>query len=150
MLQTIVIDLPAGYGYGQFAVGHQCLKSLRLVNTEGAFEVETRRYTDVFNKKMRAHGYPVNAELVLFKGAEEKLPDLKVAARVVEMNLNYCEPNLEDQLKVNGNAYMKIAWSVFSNLEKKVVFTATTEGRGIGLMNARSRRAPASRAAATA
>jgi S1-C subfamily serine protease len=134
-LTTIVFDLPMGYGYGESATGTKgsCGRKRPLVNTHGSFEYETKKFADVFNQVMKTHGYPVENEVELFQDSKERVADLLVGARIIEATLNECFPEiLENDLKVIGTAYLKIEWSVYATLEKKVVFVATNEGSTYG------------------
>jgi S1-C subfamily serine protease len=130
-LATIVFDLPMGHRYGESAWGFHgnCSKKEPLVNTDGPFNLDTKKYSDVFSAAMKRHGYAVESEVELFKDSLERVADLQVGARIVAATVNECYPNVSDnKLKVVGNAYLKIEWSVYSILEKKVLFTTTTEG----------------------
>lgn len=138
-LDTIVFNLPMGYRYGEAASGGSCNRKQPMVNTKPSFEMEMTRYADVFGGVMRKHGYPVEKDVELFKDTKERVADLRVGARITEATLNECFPSYDNDLKAVGSAYLKIEWSVYSALEKKIVFTTTTEGstygeieRGIG------------------
>jgi S1-C subfamily serine protease len=55
--------------------------------------------------------------------------DYQIAARIVEITINECYDHIDQsKLLARGDAYLKIEWSAYSALEKKVVFTTTTEG----------------------
>lgn len=131
-LDTVVFNLPMGYRYGEVSAGTSCRTRQPAVNTKPSFELELTRYADVFGSVMRSHGYPVEKDVELFKDANERVADLRVGARIVDATVNECFPNYRDELKVLGSAYLKIEWSVYSALEKKVVFTTTTEGTTYG------------------
>jgi len=130
-LATIVFDLPPGYRYGEAGSGTSgsCYRKQPLVNTRGRFEFEVAKYSDLFNSVMKMHGYPVDEQIELFRDSKDRVADVHVAARILEATLNECYPNVVDnELKVVGNAYLKVEWSVYSTMEKKVIFTAITEG----------------------
>jgi serine protease Do len=131
-LDTIVFNLPMGYRYGEAASGGSCRNKQPMVNTKPSFELEMTRYADVFGSVMRKHGYPVEKDVELFKDTSERVADLRVGARITEATLNECFPNYENDLKAVGSAYLKIEWSVYSPLEKKIVLTITTEGTTYG------------------
>jgi serine protease Do len=128
-LAAIVFDLPIGHRYGEASAGDgTCYFKQPLVNTKAHFNYDVSKYADLFTSTMKKHGYPVDDKLELFDNSKERVSDLQVAARIVDATLNSCYPDHRNQLKAKGNSYLKIEWSVYSTLEKKVVFVATTEG----------------------
>jgi S1-C subfamily serine protease len=129
-LTTIVFDLPTGYSLGEFASGNSgCHNQRQSVNTGGSFKLDIAKYRDVFSGIMKNHGYPVDDQVELFQDSKERVADLQVGARVIEVTLNECFPNMiQNNLRAIGNAYLKIEWSVYSTIEKKVVFVTDTEG----------------------
>jgi len=99
------------------------------VNTKAQFQYEVGKYADLFSNIMKRHGYPVDDEVELFENSKERTADLHIGARIVDATLNACYPDsYKNELKARGSSYLKIEWSVFSTLEKKVVFVTTTEG----------------------
>jgi serine protease Do len=133
-LTVIVFDLPAGYRYGEASAGYgSCYSKQPLVNTKGRFQFETERYIDLFTGVMKRHGYPVEDQSEIFQDAKDRVADLRVGARIVEATINECYPDMgRNDLKATGSAYLKIEWSIYSTLEKKVLLTTTTEGSTYG------------------
>jgi S1-C subfamily serine protease len=130
-LAALVIDLPVGYRFGTSSGGYYggCNQSSPNVNTDGRIELDIKRYSDVFITAMKEHGYPVDAQSEIFKESQERVADLQIAARIIELTVNDCYPNISrNKLEARGDAYMKVEWSAYSSLEKKVTFTMTTEG----------------------
>lgn len=129
-LTAIVLDLPMGHRFGETAWGDGgCSTKNEVVNTQGRFEFDLNAYSDVFNAALRQRGYPVDDGLELFKNSKERVADLLVAARVIDATVNQCFPRIsQHKLRDTGSAYLKVEWSVFSNLEKRVVLVVTTEG----------------------
>jgi S1-C subfamily serine protease len=130
-LSAIVFDLPPGYRYGEegFGTSGSCYRKHPMVNMRGRFEFEVAKYTDLFNSVMKMHGYPVDEQIELFRDSKERIADVQVAARIIEATLNECRPEVVDNdMKVVGNAYLKVEWSVYSTIQRKVIFTAITEG----------------------
>jgi serine protease Do len=130
-LKAIVVDLPVGHVFGEIAWGYSgsCHRNEQLINTQGRFDLELKNYRDVFASVMAKRGYSVDDELEIFRDTKEHAADLLIAAKVVDAGLNECFPNWDgDRLRVKGTAYLKVAWSVYSPIEKKIVFTTTTEG----------------------
>jgi S1-C subfamily serine protease len=130
-LVTIVFNLPIGHRYGEIGAGYDgtCYNRQPLVNTKAQFNYEVGKYADLFNNIMKKHGYPVDDEVELFENSKERVADLQVGARIVDATMNACYPDsYKNELKARGSSYLKIEWSVFSTLEKKVIYTTTTEG----------------------
>jgi serine protease Do len=129
-LAAVVFDLPVDHRFGQSAVGAGgCHLKQPMVNMRGRFQFEVDRYTDLFNAVMKKHGYPVEDAVEIFRDSKDRVADLQVGARIVDATINECYPGLgTSPYKTVGDAYLKVEWSVYSNLEKKVVYAATTEG----------------------
>jgi hypothetical protein len=128
-LAAVAFDLPADYVLGQnsYGVDGVCTEAQASVNSSRWFGADLKYFTDVFADVMRQHGYRVNPGTTVVPGGQPE--DLRVGARVFEAVCNFCTPRLVDRNgRKIGNAYLKIAWSVYSNLERKVVFEITTEG----------------------
>jgi S1-C subfamily serine protease len=131
-LVAVVFDVPLGANigtYGWAQSGHRCRNAEQLVNQDGRINLEHDKYTDVYNAAMKARGYVVDDEREIFRDTNERVADLKVAARIIQVVLNECQAKrYENNQYMNGSAWLKIEWSVYSMLEKKVVFTTVTEG----------------------
>ena len=130
-LATIVFDLPMGHRYGEAAAGYDghCMCKEPLVNTKGRFQYDVSKYADLFTSVMKSHGYPVDDEVELFENSKEHVADLKIGARITDATLNVCYPeSYKNDLKATGSAYLKVEWSIYSTLEKKVVLVSRSEG----------------------
>ena len=130
-LATIVFDLPMGHRYGEAAAGYDghCMRKEPLVNTKGRFQYDVSKYADLFTSVMKSHGYPVDDEVELFENSKEHVADLKIGARITDATLNVCYPeSYKNDLKATGSAYLKVEWSIYSTLEKKVVLVSRSEG----------------------
>src|SRR5206468_2165829 len=129
-LATVVFDLPIGHRYGAAAAGWDgsCHTRQPLVNTKGRFNYDVTKYTDLFSSAMKRHGYSVDEDVELFEGSKERVADLKVGARIIDATLNVCLPNSRNDLEAKGCAYLKVEWSVYSTIDKKLILTTTTEG----------------------
>jgi hypothetical protein len=130
-LTTLVADLPVGYEFGESAWGFDgpCTRKVTIVNREGRFVLGNERYADVFYSVMKTHGYPVDDQVEMFSNSKEHVAELQVAGRIIELKRNDCWPSKQSDLgMIRGSAYMKIEWSIYSTLEKKVIALMTTEG----------------------
>jgi serine protease Do len=131
-LVALVFDVPIGTrlgtrGWGWY--GGRCSRNEAYVVTQGRILLEHRKYGDLFAAAMKERGYSVEDESEMFRDSTERVADLQVGARIVAATINRCEPKVNESSTIlTGSAYLKIEWSVYSTLEKKVIFTATTEG----------------------
>jgi S1-C subfamily serine protease len=134
-LATIVLDLPVGYEYGELSFGlwGGCANKRKLINTNGRIRLDEKRYVDIFTNVMKSHGYPVDEDREMFKDTSDRVADLQVGARVIEAAINQCYPETtKSQQRGSGSASFKIEWSVYSMIEKKIVYTTTNTGSTYG------------------
>src|SRR5262249_8335918 len=139
-LVAVVFDLPIGHQYGEAGsgTGGRCYRSQPMMNTKGRFELDARKDAHVFNGVVKKHGYAADEEAELFKDSKERVADLQVGAKIVGATLNECYPDAyENDLRVIGSSWLKIEWSVYSPIEKKVLFTTVTEGSTYGEVESR-------------
>lgn len=129
-LATLIVDLPLGYDMGESDVGVDgaCTMRSLVINRDGRVAFDHPLYTEAFYSVMKAHGYPVDDRPELFEGSKDRIADLQVAGRIVELKLNDCRPNAGYKGVIHGSAYLKVEWSIYSMLEKKVIATIATEG----------------------
>jgi hypothetical protein len=130
-LTALMADLPIGYEFGEsnFGMGGTCTRRIPVVNREGRFVLNSELYADAFYAVMKMHGYPVDDQVELFGNSKERVAELQVAGRIVELKRNDCWPNIPgDEGLIHGSAYLKIEWSIYSTLEKKVIAVIPTEG----------------------
>lgn len=137
-LSVIVFDLPTGYQYGEVAGGiYGCRDKQPLVNTTGRFSFNVEKYADLFSGVMKSHGYPVDEASEIFQESKERVADLQIGARIVDATVNECYTDHRNELRLKGNAYLKIEWSIYSTLEKRVLLTTSTEGTTYGDVDSR-------------
>jgi len=129
-LSALVFDLPIGHVYGEVSAGYgACYNKQPMTNTQGKMEFDLTKYADLFTTVMKRHGYPVEEDVEVFRDSKERVADLQVAARIIGATINECYPDLgNNQKRAKGDAYLKVEWSVYSTLEKKVIFTTVTDG----------------------
>jgi len=127
---AFAVDLPPDHAFGEAATGvGNCRNKSLMTNSRDHFHFAHSDFADVFDAIMKRHGYPVEDAVELFPGSKVRTADLDVGARIVDAITNECYPGVGTRpFFVVGDAYLKIEWSVFSRLEKKVILTVTTEG----------------------
>jgi serine protease Do len=130
-LDSLNIDISPGTHLGELKAGWvgSCTNPRPLTYKHGMVKLSTTNYRSMFKDVMQASGIPVE-QPARFTGEEVKKADLNFAGTIQEMALNACFPQLgKDQSYAIGEAYLKVEWSVFSPVERKVVYSATTQGR---------------------
>lgn len=129
-MSALVFDLPIGHVYGEVSGGWGgCYNKQPMTNTQGKTQFDLTKYADLFTTVMKSHGYPVEEDVEVFRDSKERVADLQVAARIIGATINECYPDVgNNQKRAKGDAYLKVEWSVYSTLEKKVIFTTVTDG----------------------
>jgi serine protease Do len=130
-LDSLNLDVPVGSSIGEAKFGWtgSCRSPRPLTYKHGSVKLATATYLGMFKDVMQAAGIPVE-QPARFSGEEVKKADLNFAATIQEMTLDICFPEVgKDKDHAIGEAYVKVEWSVFSPVERKVVYSATTQGR---------------------
>lgn len=130
-LETLRLDIPAGTHIGEARSGwsNSCTNPTPLTYKHGLVKLAKASYEGVFREVMQEAGVPVE-EVPRFAGEEVRKADLNIAATIKEMLVNICFPNVgRDKNHAIGEAYVSVEWSVFSPLERKVVYAGITKGR---------------------
>ncbi len=136
-LEKVLVELEKDSGgrniVGRDFSGISCARKDGGVTwSSGRTQVNSAKYASEFNKVFRKNNYAVaDGSQQLFAGQKLESAELSVAAVITELEQDRCRPNLSgrglgDKLKVAS--YIKIKWSVFDNLERKVVYEVETEG----------------------
>jgi len=133
-LENVVMDLEKSKGgrkvIGAYYSGANCLKKgTTLAWSKGRAEIEAKRYKSQFNKVITQLGYTAEGAGRLFGGQQIDKAELSLAAEIKELQVNSCRNGGRfSQEHKRINTYMKIKWSVFDILERKIIYEATTEG----------------------
>lgn len=131
-LASIIMEIPAGTSVGEFRGGTYgtCDRRAPLTVASPGSKVELPPFREVFERVMTDAGVPVEETIQRFEGQELRKADLQLSASIQEMTLNLCFKNLEiSKGRATGQASVKIEWSVFSPLERKVLSSFTTSGK---------------------
>lgn len=129
-LETLDIDVTRGTVLGQTAASwNGCANARPLVYQAQYAHLDKQGYDGTFREVMREARIPVEA-LPRFAGEEVAKADLRLAATIHDLLVNICFPEIGiDAHHAIGNAFVSIEWSVFSPLERKVIYSVTTKGR---------------------
>jgi len=128
---SLGMDVPIGTHIGEARYGWtgSCTNPRPMTYKHGQVKLSTSSYAGVFRDVMQAAGVPVE-QAARFAGEEVKKGDLNFAATIRELTVNACFPEIgKDRDYAVGEAYVQVEWSVFSPLERKVVYSVTTQGR---------------------
>jgi hypothetical protein len=127
----LVLDLERGDDMGSVQVGVLCAPHTQLVFEGGRHSLNNDDLAEVFAGQLRAANYRVVGDPdALFEDPADEGPDFLVAGLVKEMESRVCYPmsgfgNFSD---ATGEAFMAIAWRIYSRAERAVVLELTTEG----------------------
>lgn len=130
-LSSIRVDVAAGTELGETRSGWNgtCSDPKPIIFRRAATETNAKLYEPVFRDVMGQAGVPVQGAQ-RFEGEEVRKADFQVAASIKDLALNICYPDGRvDLLHAIGESQVLIEWSLFSPVEKRVVFTASTRGQ---------------------
>lgn len=101
--------------------------NLTLNNTK--YIVKRVNFTEPFNEAFEDNGYAVTTQKT-FAMEQNAGTDLSLAAVITDVRLSHCGHRSASNLSTftQNSTYLKVDWTVFDNLARKIVFTTTTEG----------------------
>jgi hypothetical protein len=101
--------------------------NLTLNNTK--YIVKHVDFTEPFNEAFEDNGYAVSTQKT-FAMEQNSGTDLSLAAVITEVRLSHCGSRTASNLNTftQNSTYLKVDWTVFDNLARKVVYKTTTEG----------------------
>jgi serine protease Do len=133
-LSSLTYDIPMGKNLGQMGYegdsrSNRCMDLEQLTYKVGTRKSESTAYDSVFREVMTSIGVPVQQSVQRFEGEEIKKADLQISATINDMSLNICYPRVwRDKNFAVGEGSLTIEWAVFSPIERKVIYSATTKG----------------------
>jgi len=130
----IVIDLKRGAQIGTFREGVGfCTEPGTLVYHGGRMNLDDRELSDAFRDELERANYKVvgNPD-ALFDDPSSWQAEFLIAGLVkrVDADLCYAYSELEKVTKASGVLLMDVDWQVYSRLDRSVVYTTHTQGRG--------------------
>ena len=101
--------------------------NLTLKNTK--YIVSKVDFTEPFNEAFEDNGYAVATQKT-FAMEQNSGIDLSLAAVITNVRLSHCGSRTASNLNTftQNSTYLKVDWTVFDNLARKVVYKTTTEG----------------------
>ena len=106
-----------------------CILEGNLTLNNAKYIAKQVDFREPFDEIFEDNGYAVVADKT-FTMQENTSVHLSLAAVVTDIRLLHCGSRTSSNLKTftQNSTYMKIEWTVFDNLARKVVFKTTTEG----------------------
>lgn len=133
-LETVMVKVRRGTPIGRFHVGVLCGPPYGDVAWEtGRITKRDLGFADLFFDSMTEAGFDVvgDPDTIFNQRAEMQRAEFKVASIITDIKINICNKMIfKVPLGEDADAYMKIDWQVYSNRARRVVYSATTEGRG--------------------
>lgn len=130
-LKKVIIKLPRGKKVGKYSAGVACIEHGDLKWKSGKLNVSSDDLTEVFYEEFKKAEYEIvgNPDS-LFEDPSAWKSEFLIGGMIKEMEANICYPmgGFGDWDSSKGGVYMKIQWQVYSNLDRKIVYTVTTEG----------------------
>ncbi len=106
-----------------------CKLEGNLTLNNASFIVKNSEFKKTFEKTFKDNGYTVIGEKT-FVRQKTSSNDLSLAAVISDIRLSHCGSRSAPSLRTftQNATYMKVEWTVFDNLARKIVLKTTTEG----------------------
>jgi len=106
-----------------------CLSDRDLTLKNAKYIFSKIDFSEPFNEVLEENGYDVVTQKT-FAMEQSTANDLSIAAVITDVRLTHCGKRNADSMRsfTQNSTYLKIDWTVFDNLVRKVVFETTTEG----------------------
>lgn len=146
-LEKLVIDLEADNG-GSVIIGHEhtgpaCKRSNGgFTWSQGRSQIEGKSFRAVFSQELEDNNYQVeDSSEQLFAEQKIQSAELSIAGVITNMEVNRCNHQparykTTEKRKQQVSSYVKIKWSVFDILDRKVIYEVVTEGSDADLYEA--------------
>lgn len=129
--KKVVVKLRRGEEIGNSHVGLACLPQGKVEWKGGRVNITDEEFTEAFREELEKYNYPVVGDPnALFDDPSSWKAELLVAGQVNKLDISVCYPmagfgNYKDS---KGGAFVRVNWQIYGQLERKVVYEATTEG----------------------
>lgn len=110
-----------------------CMLAGNLTLSNTRYIVKQVDFTEPFNEAFEDNGYAVTTQKT-FAMEQNSAIDLSLAAVITDVRLAHCGSRTSPNLSTftQNSTYLKVDWTVFDNLARKVVYKTTTEGGEYG------------------
>lgn len=129
--RKVVIKIPRNVPIGEIQAGWLCIKQSDLKVRGGRYQLDDELFTDVFRDEFERNGYRLVGDPdALFEDRSLSEAEFLVAALITDIEANVCyTPSLGfGDVTTNAKVYLEAEWQVYSTLDRKVVFTTSTDG----------------------
>jgi len=132
-LSRVVFDLERGSVIGRLRGGMFCFPygDIRW-QTEDTQEIERAQFGNVFDETLTRLGFRVaGSSNELFEDASDSRAEYLVGGRIDQLDLRICYPlsHTGDTSQSQGSVSIRVNWQIYSQLERRVVGTVSTEAR---------------------
>lgn len=106
-----------------------CILQGDLTLNNAKYITKQVNFSEPFNEVFEDNGYAIPADKT-FARQENTGVDLSLAAVVTDIQLSHCGSRSAPNLRTftQNSTYLKIEWTVFDNLARRIVFKTTSEG----------------------
>jgi serine protease Do len=108
-----------------------CVADGKLILNNAKYFLKNSDFKAPLQEAFAEHGYAAaESSSQVFALQENKLNDLSLAAVVTDVQLAYCGKRNSSELKsyTQNSTYLKVKWTVFDNLSRRVVLNTESEG----------------------
>lgn len=126
---------PTSQKVGVLAQGMFCGNEREVRFTEEVAKVVLRDLPATVRRELAAAGYPSVSESMFGPNVADagEPPEYELAAALVDLEMRACASGNE----VEGGIWMQLRWELFAPRERRVVYSAVTEGSGVATSQAR-------------
>jgi S1-C subfamily serine protease len=131
--KKIIAKINRGALIGAIEGGLLCIPQGQLTWRGGRIEISDQEWTEIFRDELTKANYSlVGDPNALFDDPDNWRAEILVAGAVTDMKANLCFPmaGFGDWNSGKGEASLKVEWQIYSRLDRKVIYTVTTEGAG--------------------
>jgi len=108
-----------------------CVPDGKLILNNANFFLKNSDFKTPLQDVFEEHGYAAaDSSSQIFALQENTLNDLSIAAVISDIQLAYCGGRNSSELKsyTQNSTYLKVKWTVFDNLSRRVVLNTESEG----------------------
>ena len=128
-LRKVIVKIKRGEKIGTWSRGVLCIKDSDIKWKGGKLDVTSDDLTEVFREELEQAGYPVLGDPdALFEDPADWKTELFVGGLINEMDVNLCYWGGLIRQHIEGAAYIKVNWQIYSTLQRRVIYEVTTEG----------------------
>lgn len=132
-LQKMVFDLKRGTPIGGFR--YNPIIGCRFTPGEitwgsGRWQSDSLELADIFFQEMSSAGYDVLGDpSQMFPDHDQNRASYIIGGRISSLQVDLCDSVVFGiRYGIKGDAYIKVAWQVYDKIDRRVIFSTSTEG----------------------